>query len=92
MPSTKTISVVPITLSTGKRAGRITFEVVDVLPGSLRWAETNHSELAAFASYALAFPASFLALVDTYDVLKSHIPELSRSCPHALRICGYQLL
>lgn len=30
--------------------------------------ETNQSELAAFASYALAFPKNFLALVDTYDV------------------------
>lgn len=30
--------------------------------------ETNQSELAAFISYALAFPNSFLALVDTYDV------------------------
>lgn len=30
--------------------------------------ETNQSELAAFMSYALAFPNNFLALVDTYDV------------------------
>ncbi|GJT46567.1 nicotinate phosphoribosyltransferase 2-like protein [Tanacetum coccineum] len=30
--------------------------------------ETNQSELAAFVSYALAFPNNFLALVDTYDV------------------------
>lgn len=30
--------------------------------------ETNQSELAAFISYALAFPNGFLALVDTYDV------------------------
>ena len=30
--------------------------------------ETNQSELAAFTSYALAFPDGFLALVDTYDV------------------------
>lgn len=32
--------------------------------------ETNQSELAAFTSYALAFPDNFLALVDTYDVSK----------------------
>jgi len=30
--------------------------------------ETNQSELAAFISYAFAFPNNFLALVDTYDV------------------------
>ncbi len=30
--------------------------------------ETNPSELAAFCSYALAFPTAFQALVDTYDV------------------------
>lgn len=30
--------------------------------------ETNESELAAFISYAQAFPRAFLALVDTYDV------------------------
>ena len=30
--------------------------------------DTNHSELAAFISYALAFPTAFQAPVDTYDV------------------------
>lgn len=30
--------------------------------------ETNQSELAAFCSYAFAFPTAFQALVDTYDV------------------------
>lgn len=35
--------------------------------------ETNHSELAAFTSYALAFPTAFQALVDTYDVCISPI-------------------
>jgi nicotinate phosphoribosyltransferase len=37
--------------------------------------ETNQSELAAFISYALAFPNNFLALVDTYDVMRSGIPN-----------------
>lgn len=36
------------------------------------FAETNQSELAAFTSYALAFPDNFLALVDTYDVSIQH--------------------
>ncbi|GFP78949.1 nicotinate phosphoribosyltransferase [Phtheirospermum japonicum] len=37
--------------------------------------ETNQSELAAFVSYALAFPKNFLALVDTYDVMRSGVPN-----------------
>lgn len=32
---------------------------------------TNESELAAFVGYALSFPDSFLALIDTYDTCKS---------------------
>ena len=32
--------------------------------------QTNKGELTAFAVYAVSFPTSFLALVDTYDVLK----------------------
>lgn len=42
------------------------FQDASSLRGS--FGETNQSELAAFTSYALAFPNSFLALVDTYDV------------------------
>lgn len=41
----------------------------------LRFEHTNEGELAAFVAYALAFPASFLALVDTYDTLNSGVPN-----------------
>ena len=37
--------------------------------------DTNRSELAAFVAYALAFPRGFLALVDTYDVMRSGLPN-----------------
>lgn len=33
--------------------------------------QSNEGELAAFLAYALAYPQSFLALVDSYDTLKS---------------------
>jgi nicotinate phosphoribosyltransferase len=37
--------------------------------------ETNEGELAAFVSYAQAFPQGFLALVDTYNTLQSGVPN-----------------
>jgi len=36
---------------------------------------TNEGELASFVTYAQAFPRGFLALVDTYDTLKSGVPN-----------------
>ncbi|KAG6401247.1 hypothetical protein SASPL_138097 [Salvia splendens] len=51
--------------------------------------ETNQSELAAFASYALAFPNNFLALVDTYDVMRSGIPNFC-AIALALHDLGYK--
>merc|ERR1712166_992676 len=37
---------------------------------------SNEGELAAFVLYAITFPDNFLALVDTYDTLKSGIPNM----------------
>ncbi|XP_020216219.1 nicotinate phosphoribosyltransferase 2 [Cajanus cajan] len=55
------------------------------------FAETNKSELAALISYALAFPDNFLALVDTYDVMRSGIPNF---CAVALALSdlGYKAI
>lgn len=51
--------------------------------------ETNQSELAAFTSYALAFPDNFLALVDTYDVMRSGLPNFC-AVALALNDLGYK--
>lgn len=36
---------------------------------------THDGELAAFIAYALSFPGNFLALVDTYDTIRSGLPN-----------------
>ncbi|DBA00924.1 TPA: hypothetical protein N0F65_006124 [Lagenidium giganteum] len=39
----------------------------------LDYGNTNDGELAAFISYAIAFPHNFLALIDTYDTVTSGV-------------------
>jgi nicotinate phosphoribosyltransferase len=46
-------------------------------------------ELAAFVSFAQAFPTNFLALVDTYDTLQSGVPNFI-CVALALRDLGYR--
>ena len=53
--------------------------IKDSLPDDLRWTETNQSELAAFTSYALAFPANFLALVVRCHLFNSNFNSNSNS-------------
>eukprot|EP00005_Dracoamoeba_jomungandri_P001969 CAMPEP_0174261366 /NCGR_PEP_ID=MMETSP0439-20130205/11384_1 /TAXON_ID=0 /ORGANISM="Stereomyxa ramosa, Strain Chinc5" /LENGTH=525 /DNA_ID=CAMNT_0015345827 /DNA_START=222 /DNA_END=1799 /DNA_ORIENTATION=+ len=55
----------------------------------LHFTETNAGELAAFVAYARAFPDGFLALVDTYDTLKSGVPNFL-SVAYALHKMGYK--
>ncbi len=49
----------------------------------------NVGELAAFISFAIAFPRGFLALVDTYDTLKSGLLNFL-AVGAALHSLGYQ--
>ncbi|KAJ3683466.1 hypothetical protein LUZ60_013693 [Juncus effusus] len=63
---------------------------IQVLKSSIGiYGETNKSELAAFTSYALAFPNTFLALVDTYDVMRSGLPNFC-AVALALNELGYR--
>ncbi|MCL4466028.1 MAG: nicotinate phosphoribosyltransferase [Chloroflexi bacterium] len=55
----------------------------------LGYERTNDDELAAFIGYALAWPDGFLALVDTYDTLKSGIPNFL-AVALALQRLGHQ--
>jgi nicotinate phosphoribosyltransferase len=53
--------------------------------------KTNHGELAAFIAFAQAFPHNFLALVDTYDTLRSGVPNFL-AVGAALNLVGYKPL
>eukprot|EP01055_Gregarina_sp_Pseudo9_P001896 Gregarina_sp_Pseudo_9__1895@NODE_22_length_5725_cov_32_771720_g20_i0_p1_GENE_NODE_22_length_5725_cov_32_771720_g20_i0NODE_22_length_5725_cov_32_771720_g20_i0_p1_ORF_typecomplete_len636_score133_67NAPRTase/PF04095_16/4_3e49NAPRTase_N/PF17767_1/4_5e39NAPRTase_N/PF17767_1/8_4e03NAPRTase_C/PF17956_1/3_1e22QRPTase_N/PF02749_16/0_00073QRPTase_C/PF01729_19/2_8e03QRPTase_C/PF01729_19/0_031_NODE_22_length_5725_cov_32_771720_g20_i036265533 len=51
----------------------------------------NEGELAAFIAYAQAFPSTYLALVDTYDVMMSGVPNFC-FVAIALKEWGYEPL
>lgn len=51
--------------------------------------QASEGELAAFISYALAFPDGFLALIDTYDVIRSGLPNFC-TVAMALSDFGYE--
>ncbi|XP_075733102.1 nicotinate phosphoribosyltransferase isoform X6 [Rhipicephalus microplus] len=51
--------------------------------------EASSGELAAFISYAVSFPQNFLALIDTYDVLRSGLLNFS-AVAMALNDLGYR--
>lgn len=42
---------------------------------SIVLSEVNKGEFAAYVAYAIAFPTSFLCLLDTYDVVHSGLPN-----------------
>lgn len=49
----------------------------------------TQGELIAFATYAYAFPSKFLALVDTYEVMKSGVVNFC-AVAMALSDLGYK--
>lgn len=55
------------------------------------WVQTFDSEYEAFAAYANAYPSSCTLLIDTYNVLKSGLPNAIRVHKEILEPKGYRL-
>ncbi|HBK35172.1 TPA: nicotinate phosphoribosyltransferase [Candidatus Uhrbacteria bacterium] len=61
----------------------------DALLALFPFADPHNGELAAFITYAMCYPDAFLALVDTYDTLKSGVVNFL-AVAMALDDFGYQ--
>ena len=57
--------------------------------GEPSFLSANEGELAAFISYAQAFPTKFLCLVDSYDTIRSGVPNFL-ACAAALAELGIE--
>lgn len=55
------------------------------------WVMSFESEFDAFKAYAESYPNSTVLLVDTYDVLKSGVPNAIRTAKEVLEPMGYRL-
>ena len=55
------------------------------------WVQAFESEYDAFCAYARSFPDSTVLLVDTYNVLKSGIPNAIRAAKDVLEPAGHRL-
>lgn len=56
------------------------------------WVQAFENEFEAFKAYALAFPDDCLLLVDTYNTLKSGVPNAIRTAKEVLEPMGKRLL
>ena len=81
-------------LKTRKIAHKETGELIDLYDAAKEAIAkmnytTNESELISFISQALTYPNNFLALVDTYDTLKSGVPNFL-AVSYGLHKAGYK--
>ena len=73
---------------------KVTGQPVDLLQCAKKVFEVmkfspNPSETVAFVSHAISYPANFLALADTYDTLKSGVPNFL-GVAYGLEQAGYR--